>query len=464
MALVSGIGAGSGLDINSLVTQLVAAERAAPSAAINRREARANAQISALGSVKSAFASLQTAINAFKPGTLFDGRSFSSSESDFATAKAAASGTAVVGSFEVVVDRLASAYKIRFNETPTATTLDEGTLSFTYGPNPEDTFNVVVDSENNTLRQLSAAINAQANGKGLVASVVTSGTGESLVLTALQSGDNSTITVAQTAGPGDLSAFETGTPANFTELAPALDARAYIDGILVTSSTNTISGAVDGVDITLKKLTDGLGSNPANARITVDENIAGAKSAIQSFVKAYNDVFAAVGKATAFDIEKGTSAALNGDALTRGAATQARNALSNFLADAGQAGVITGLSSDAKGVLSFDTSKFDAAYAADPSAVRSLFSGESGSLYSRFAPSIDSLLSSDGVFATRETSLKNQLDSALDAREALELRLVQVEARYRRQFTALDALIGQLSNTSNFLSSQLANLPSPGGN
>lgn len=458
MALVSGVGAGSGLDINALVSQLVQAEAAAPSAAINRREAKAKAQISALGTVKSAFDGLQTAINALKSNTLFSGRSFASSASEYVTAKAGSS-TATVGSFEVVVDRLAQANKIRFNELPTGSTLDDGSLEIRYGVGAEDELNIVIDSSNNTLRQLAAAINEQAGGKGISASVVASATGESLVLTSLTSGADSAISVTPATAGSNLDGFATSNAANFTEIDAAQDARAYIDGVEVISSSNTLSDAVDGVSLTLLKLTDGNGSNPSNARITVSENISGAKSALEKFVKAYNDAFSAIGEVTAFDLEAKTAAALNGDALIRGAGDQLRRALGQVLGDISAAGVSNLLSADVKGKLSFDGGKFDAAYAADPAAVSALFSGASGSVVSRFASSVDSLLASDGGFAKRTESLNARLEEAGEARSRLESRLEQVEARYRKQFVALDALIGKLGQTSSYLSQQLASLP-----
>jgi flagellar hook-associated protein 2 len=421
----------------------VQAEAAAPSAAINRREAKANAQISALATVKSAFAKMQTAVNALKSDSLFSARTFSSDQSDYVTAKAG-SGSAALGSFEVVVDRLAQANKIRFNETPNGTS---------FGPDAEDRIEVSVDSSNNTLRQLAASINAQAGGQGVSASVIGSASGETLVLTALNSGADSALSVTPAASGSNLDAFDTGTPTNFTEIDAAQDARAFIDGVEVSSSSNTLSDVLDGVSLTLIKLTDGSGSNPSNARITVAENVSGAKSALSNFVKAYNDAF------TAFDLKAKTAAALNGDALVRGAGDQLRRALGQVINDVATAGLGSVLSSDATGKLSFDASAFDSAYSADPAAVQGLFSGASGSVATRFAATLDSLLGDGGSFAQRSESLQARLTEAGAARERLDARLEQVEARYRRQFVALDALIGQLGQTSSFLNQQLSSLP-----
>ncbi|GIX36244.1 MAG: flagellar hook-associated protein 2 [Lysobacteraceae bacterium] len=459
MGITSGIGAGSGLDIGGLVSQLVAAERAAPSAALNRREARANAQISALSSLKGAFSALQSAVTAFRSDSLFQARSFSSTQQDYVVAVASGSAAAAIGSFEVVVDRLASAQRIRFNELAEGAPLQEGTLSIQFGPDAEDTLSVDVQA-GDTLRQLAAAINAK--GKPVSATVVRSDTGESLVLSSGRTGAAYTLSVTQTGGSGDLSFLETANPANFTELAAAQDARAFVDGLEVTGSSNTLSGVVEGVDLVLKKVTDGIDGRPANARISVSESLDALKGALQSFVANYNEARAKLAEATSFDLKTKTAAALNGDAVARNAGIQIQNALSELIAESGKLGIDLGLATDATGKLSFDASKFDSAHAADPAAVRTLLKGEDGVLNQRFAARLDGLLGDEGAFTVRQRALDAQLEEVARQREALDLRMQQVEARYRKQFTALDALVGRLSSTSNFLAQQLASLPKIG--
>lgn len=462
MAIVSGVGAGSGLDIQALVTQLVQAEAAAPSAAINRREAKTKAQISALGTIKGAFSGLQTALNALKASSLFAGRSIESSSTEFVTAKIGGTGTAVPGTYEIVVDQLALTHKLRNAiEIPTGDDLltagQTATLKFSYGAGETDNFEVeVTDASNNNVRELATAINQAADGKGVIASVVSSATGESLVLTAAKSGADNALTITQTAGTGDLSAF---TSAELTVLSVAQDSRAFVDGIEVTGSSNTISDAIDGVEFTLKKVND---VDTPNVNLTVTENLDGTRNAIKAFVTAYNAVVDAIGTATSFDVEKKTAAALNGDSQVRGAGDQLRRAFSRVISDAGKAGIDLGISSDLKGKLTFDTAKFDSAYAAAPESVKGLFDGTSGSIYKNFFGFVDALVSSTGTFSKRDESLNSVLKDTTKQREALERRLESVEARYRKQFIALDTLLGKLSTTSNYLAQQLAALPGAG--
>lgn len=459
MALISGVGAGSGLDISGLVSQLVQAEAFSRNAPLNRREARAKAQISAFAKVSSGFSSLQSALGAFKSSSLFGARSFSSDNAGFATARASASGgPAAAGSFEVVVDRLATAQRLRFNELASSTTLDPGTLTFNFGSGPDDSFEVTLQG-GETLRQLAAAINSQANGRGLSASVISSASGDSLVLTGAKTGVDNAFSVTQTSGSGNLALFETGTPANFTELSPAEDARAFLDGVLVTSASNTLSGVLDGVDVQLLKLTDGANDNPTNVRITIAEDRAPLRNGIANLVKGYNAAIDAIRETSAFNPETQTGSTLTGDALVRGAANQIRGALGDLIAEAGRAGIDLGLSSDLQGRISFDQAKFDAAIASNPQAVSALIEGDDSALQRGLGAAVDRLLGSGQGFSQRTDSLNRQLETVGTQREAVQRQLELIEARYRRQFTALDALIGQLNATSSFLGQQLASLP-----
>lgn len=460
MGLTSSVGLGSGLDIGALVSQLVAAERAGPSAAINRREARANAQLSALGSLKGAFAALQTALSGLSSSTLFDGRTVTSSATDRLTASAGNAPVPAPGSYEIKVISKTVAHKLQSAEAaaPTLTTpLGTGTLTFTIDG---ESFDVVVDGDNNTIEGLAEAVRVAGAGKGVGATVIQTDLGFVLSLTATEAGTAGAIKIVQTAGGASLQDFiydPVGSPGlGLSEKEAARDAEITIDGLTRTSSSNTFTDAISGLTLNLLK------ADPAETiSLTVAASTASGKAALQAFVKAYNDVGTTVAKVTAFDVEKKTAAALNGDSLTRGAESQLRRALGSLLADAGSAGIDLGLKTDEKGTLSFDATKFDAAYAADPAAVNALLAGEDTAVSGHFKSFVDTLLADDGSLANRKESLERIVANTGKQREALDLRLQSVEKRYRKQFIALDSLLSQMNTTSQFLTQQLASLPAP---
>src|SRR5690606_23693194 len=182
MALITNVGLGSGLDISSLVKQLVDAERAAPSASLNRREARTKAQISAVGQVNSALSSLKAAADKLQAGTAFEARKVSSGDSERLGATIRSGLTPALGSYQIEIESLASAQKLQSDPTLVTeadTELGTGTLSFSVDG---ESFDVVVDADNNDIYKLASAINEAADGK-VQAAVIRGDDGYSLSLT-----------------------------------------------------------------------------------------------------------------------------------------------------------------------------------------------------------------------------------------------------------------------------------------
>jgi flagellar hook-associated protein 2 len=120
-----------------------------------------------------------------------------------------------------------------------------------------------------------------------------------------------------------------------------------------------------------------------------------------------------------------------------------------------------GITTTATGALELDTAKLQKALDSDPDAVAQLFGSENGVAARLFAQG-DARLASSSDLESRNTSLKRDLDQIADDKEALALRMEQVEARYRKQFTALDSLLAQLQTTSSYLAQQLASVPKAG--
>src|SRR5690606_17797366 len=121
-----------------------------------------------------------------------------------------------------------------------------------------------------------------------------------------------------------------------------------------------------------------------------------------------------------------------------------------------------GVARQVDGKLAIDRTRLDAAINTDRSAVAAMFGGEDG-IAARLHAHVDNWLSSTGGLAAREQSLKSGMKQIEQEKEALERRLQSIEARYRRQFGALDALLAQMQSTASYLASQLANVPKPGG-
>src|SRR5882672_3218349 len=249
MGSIASTGIGSGLDVQGIVDKLVAAEGQPKTVRLNGEEAKVQAKLSALGTLRSALAGFRDAVGVLKDVEKFRGRQATVSSNDFVSVKAGA--TASPGTFAIEVQQLAQAQKLRSGTFAAPTTpVGTGTLKIELPSNAM--VDVVIDSTNNTLAGVAAAINASAARNDVIATVINGDGDVRLTLTARATGADAAVSLSQTGGDATFASFVSG----ITELQPGLDAAALIDGIPVTSATNTISSALAGVDIQLKATND----------------------------------------------------------------------------------------------------------------------------------------------------------------------------------------------------------------
>jgi flagellar hook-associated protein 2 len=387
----------------------------------------------------------------------FEGRSVTTSSEDFFTATAGT--TALPATYEVEVEQLAQAHKLQSKAFASSSTpIGTGTLRITTGG---QNFDIVVDSTNNTASGLASAINQSAAGKSVIATVITGAGGtQTLTLTARTTGVANAITVTQSGGDGGLAALQypPSGPTGLTQIAQALDAHAKIEGVEVSSATNTISGAVPGVDINLLEAND-----PGDtSTLTVQFDQTSATSLINAFVKAYNGVVDAVQSVASYNADTKTGGPLFGDAGITNITDQLRRVLGSNVAGLDSSlnmlakiGITAGLD----GHLSVDSTKLDAAFKTSFDGVGKLFATPTVGIAGSLDTLLDSYLSSGGVFDGRNQSLKDSIADIDDQRTQLNNRLSDLQQRYLQQFNALDTLLAQMQSTSSFLTQQLANLP-----
>lgn len=451
---ISATGLGSGLDIKSLVDQLVAAERQPVATRLAAQEAKANAQLTALGRLKSALSGFKSAAEGLADIDQFQKRVATSADEE--RLRATASTAAEPASYAVEILALARAHRLVSAPYPSSGSIvGEGQLTISSGAN---SMQIEVTSANSTLAGIRDAINASQNNPGVRASIVTGADGAHLILTATRTGAANAITVDAVAPGSALEALEygAGTTNSLTELAAAADASVEIDGLPLTSASNSIEGAIDGV--TLELLQEEPGTTVA-VDVAYDED--SAKAAVAKFVDAYNAVSTTIAELTAYNAETKSAAVLLGDAATRSIKSGLREILSRTVGGAGdpfrtlaEIGITTG----SNGRLSLDAAKLDAAIGVDFDAVGRLFASDAGGIASQLADFAESFLASEGRLGARETTLKARLEDISDQRTALDARIEAVRKRYQNQFNALDLLVGQLNQTSSFLTQQLANL------
>ncbi|MGV8922431.1 MAG: flagellar filament capping protein FliD [Thermomonas sp.] len=439
------IGSAGKLDVATMVSQLVAADRAPTDARYDRTERQITAQVSAIGTLRGAFSGLSSAVNALSSKDAAQARKVTlPTDTNFA---ASAAPGAAVGRYQVEVLALASAQKLASGAFgASSSTVGTGQLTIGTG---STSLTVDIDDTNNTLAGIRDAINAKAGGKTVTASIVTGDDGAHLVLNAVDTGTAGALTITASGGDGGLSAlaYDPPTASSMSQLVAASDAQVKVDGFTRTSSSNTLADIISGVSLTLTK------AEPGTVRelgIGADSSLQ--RSAVKNFVGAYNASMAAIATTTSYNTTTKVAAALNGDSMVRNASRDLRNIVSGSVNDLKAMGITI----NKDGTLKFDEAGFDTGVQKDPTIAARLFSGASNSLSGKLDATIDRLVNADGLFEHRSDSLTARTKSLANQRSALDFRMTQAESRYRTQFTALDTLLTKLQSSSDFLSQQLA--------
>jgi flagellar hook-associated protein 2 len=391
MAIIA-TGVGSGLDIEGLVASLMAAERAPLTQRLTRQEASITSDVSGLGTLKSVASDLQAALASVN--SLDTYLTTLATSTDVTAVRATSSSQAATGSYSVSVDTLATAQSlaVRHQFSSLLEELGTGTLTFTFGTtdytphagspvnNANDTYDdftaragvasqsVTIDSSNNTLAGVRDAINAA--DIGLSAAIVSDGENYRLLFSSDDTGANNSFEIA-VSDSGDSNHTDTnglsrlafnkaaGTGSVYQTVA-ASDANFSVNGLSLSSESNTASNVIEGVDLTLKAIT--------SSAVTVDvaDNSLGVKAGITAFVNGFNAFTKSVDTLTSYDAVTGVSGPLQGDFTARSMVSRLRSTL-GLPAD-GWTGANTrlaeiGISFSSKGQLIVDDKKLSAALA-----------------------------------------------------------------------------------------------------
>jgi flagellar hook-associated protein 2 len=455
MGTIASSGVGSGFDVNGIVQKLVTAEGAPKSARLDQREAKVQSKLSALGTLRAALAKFQDTVTALKSLDKFQGRQTTLSTPDFLSVTT--DSTAVPGSYAVEVQQLASVQKLQSGTfASSSTVVGTGTLQITAGG---QIFQIHIDSTNNTLAGIAAAINSSAAGGKVMATVISGATEARLTITARDSGLANAMTITQSGGDGGLVKLEfppSGT--GLTQLSPALDARVLVDGVLATSATNSISGAITGVTLNVSQGN----ATGETTTVNVDYNRTATRKAVGDFATAYNAVVDAIKSVASYNASTKQGGPLFGDTGVVNIADQLRRALTSSVPGVNQATDMLaeiGISAGLDGKLSVNSTRLDAAFNTNFDGIGQLFAADGVGVAVKLGGLLDQYVGADGLFDKRAATLNASIKDISDQRGALTDRLTALQARYTKQFNALDTLLAKLQSTSNYLTQQLGNLP-----
>lgn len=472
-------GIGSGMDINGMVKALVNAESAPKTAQLDRLEKTTTNKVSALGQFRSALSTFQTALGKLNDPSLFEKRSASSSAADSVSIKADAKAGA--GNYNVQVFNLAQTSKVALAGVDNASdSLGSGTLTIHVGDEALD-----IDLTDASLTDIRDAINNAGKDSGLSATIVSDPSGASgsrLVLSSDTSGTGNDISVSVSSDAsqelGRLAfAPASGSDTDFTPPAVGDDPRAArvisysrdanlaIDGINLSSASNTIDDVIEGVSLTLKSAQSADALDKAETiKLSVSEDKGGVRKSITEFVDSYNAMLESVNKLTKVTPVGGEdseplAAALVGDSSVR----SFMSAIRGELGSAGNSEGVRmlsdlGITTQRDGTLAVDNTKFNKALDNNFDQVNSFFTGKDG-LMARMESKVTPYTDKGGVLDSRTKALQNTISSVDEQRESHAARISKLEARLFTQFNAMDMLVSQMSSTSSFLTAQLDSLP-----
>ncbi|MFG1497953.1 flagellar filament capping protein FliD [Saccharospirillum sp. HFRX-1] len=299
MASISSLGIGSGLLDNKLLTDILTAEREATELRLKQRENRATAKISAYAEVRTALDTVSKAASSLADASLIMGTS--ASISDESVLAASTQSAARPGSYRIDVDRVASSHSLASKNYGTTTaTVGLGQLTFTLGTTSYDEVTgdydgftqnegitpVTIDitEENNTLTGVRDTINRDV--KGVTASIVFDGNGYRLQLTSDETGENTSMQINAN-GDADLQALayngSQNDPANnMTETQKGADAVLRVNGLEITSSSNEVTEAIEGVTLNL------LQQSSDTINLSISRNTNDVLDKMEEYVDAYN--------------------------------------------------------------------------------------------------------------------------------------------------------------------------------
>ncbi|WP_342653209.1 flagellar filament capping protein FliD [Pseudomonas sp. F3-2] len=459
-------GLGSGLAIGDIVSALVNSDKLAKQTQITTQTKLVTTQLSGIGTLQSALSAFQTLI---KPpvGTTstlqFAG--YAATSSDTTKMTVTSDNTAVPGTYAVKVNNIATSSSVAsaaFSGGSTSA-IPTGSLTISQNGNSK-TYTIPAGA---TLASVVKQINADTKTTAISANIITDDNGSRLVLGSTITGagteikTTSSITALRMDGTAVLDPTDKASAGYIGN--PPVSASLTINGLAVTSKSNTIDKALGGVSMTLLP-----GSNNSTTTVTVSTNTDGLKASLQAFVDSYNAVVSAVSavtKATISDTPDPTTgatvtpAALTGDSMPRSILAALRDELvtsgaSGNVTVLSQLGITTGQSD---GKLTLDSKKFDTAMTNGMAGdVQQLFSGTGdgkNGLLARMNAAVTPYTQTGGIFDTRKTSLNKQQSNLQDQQTALDLRVTTLTATLTAKYNAMDLLVGQLKASANSITS-----------
>lgn len=471
--LMSLLGAGSGVDTKTLAENLVEAERAPQKALLDKKIAQSTAKVSGYAAVNFVLTQVKDAFAALNDQNEYAAISVKNSNPSAFEAVATTDAEAIDHQVEVLSlakaqRSLSAGFSLTTTDTPPQSYKFNGGRAFTLSLTSDgSTKTLNVAASQTTPAGVVDAINAKSSEWGVRAQLINTGAATNpykIVLTGTV-GANNAFTLSAAENGTALTDLVIDPPATVggasTPLQAASDAVAIIDGVRVSRSSNQIKDIVKGVTFNL------LAPTASAATINLARDTSGLKEKMQTLVTAFNDANSMFNVVTDPESEVETyGATLVNDSTVRTVRQQLRSLFNGTSTTPGttlsQMWQV-GIEIDRFGVMTLDEEKFDAAIESNYDDVVTMMTGNlnNQSIYSTrpngFAGDavkrLTKMTSATGLVSEQSKAAVKMEEKYQDDLEKLEDRLKILLARYTKQFSAMDALVGQTNSLKTSLKS-----------
>ena len=480
MSTISSTGIGSGLDVNSIVSQLVALEKQ-PLKALTVKATTVQAQMSSFGQVQSQFAALTDVATRLSAASAWTARSATSSNTSVATISVTAAASAT--SFSIDVDALAKQQSISSDQLPASTAVGAGTLTFRLGTWASSAFTPgtntadvgVTVSATDTVADIAQKINKA--DAGVVATAFNDGTKDRLLLRSKDTGEvagfrvqasdadginNDNAGLSRLAFDPETGAFgmaSAGVPVQYGQ-----NAMARINGLSVTSASNTLASNMPGVTISLVATTTTgygtLGEVKAPITMSISDNVTPAVKNVSDFVAAYNTLNKTLSDLTKYDAGTKTAGLFQGDSSLVGLQNVLRNITSSYsLGATSQRLSDVGIERQLDGSLTINTNKLSTA-ANNGTTLQQLFTNNNNNAQTngfalKFADLGRGVAATGGALSNKASSLQSSLDRNTKEQSKVSDRAAMFEARVRKQYSTLDTQMAKLTALNSYVAQQV---------
>ncbi|HME58170.1 MAG TPA: flagellar filament capping protein FliD [Terracidiphilus sp.] len=435
----SGTGLGQGINVQQFV-QYAVANQQANITALQTQQTTLASQNSALSTISADLSNLDDAVFAVRnPLGALSAQAATSSNS--AVVSATASGNAASGNHTITVSSLATTSSYYTGALQSNATISAGSFQIAVGSSSPVT--VTVDSSNNTLSQLASSINNQ--DIGVSASVIQDANGYRLALVSNNSG-----------APGDLIVSGNTTSLAFNKAVAGTNASLTVDGIPISSASNTVNNVINGVTLNL-----GAPSPNTPVTVNVSPDTSQTSSAINDLVSAWNTVITDINKQFNVAADGSGGGALETDNSLRDVQSMLLNAISYSVP--GNSGMVNlasiGVNMNDDGTLTVDNNALSSALSSNFSAVQNLLQNTSTGFAQNFGNVLQTInMPGTGILAIDSQSNTNTSQGLAQQIEDLQAALATQEASLTKIYSQVNATLQELPLLQSQLSQQLSSI------